>query len=394
MVAGITTAGQDHGQGVLGPPAQAHVAEHAVDGTQQQLHEIGHQPWHEHLALWVAEPDIVLDELRAARGQHQAGVQDAGEGRSLGGHPGQRRAHDLRHHPFDHRGVEARGRRVGTHPAGVRPLVAVEGALVILGGADLERVHAVAQREQACLLAVEELLDHDRAAGGAEAAGKSVANGRHRLGRRHRHHDTLAGGQAVRLDDDGRALGFDMGQSRGFLVPAEGPERRGRDGMPGAERLGEGLRALEPRCRGGRTESLDAGRPQPVDQSQHQRHFGSDHDQADPLGHRQRHQPHHVVGRHGQAACLLGDAGIARRAEHLLDQRRCRQHPAQRMLPPTGADHQHLHPERPVAAGAAHRCSAPYRQLAARSSSERCIGRVPAGLPASIPSRAAGVGVA
>ena len=62
-------------------------------------------------------------------------------------------------------GVDDRSRRIGAHAAGIRALVAVEGALVVLGGAEGSDGLAVREREEARLLAVEKLLDHYRSAG-------------------------------------------------------------------------------------------------------------------------------------------------------------------------------------------------------------------------------------
>ena len=58
--------------------------------------------------------------------------------------------------------VEARHRRVAAHAAGVRPLVAVEDPLVVLGRRQRHDVLAVAERQQRELLALEELLQHHR----------------------------------------------------------------------------------------------------------------------------------------------------------------------------------------------------------------------------------------
>ena len=99
---------------------------------------------------------------------------------------------------------------------------------------------------------------------------------------------------------------------------------------------------------------------QPVDQPQHQRHLRPDHDQPDRLGPRQRHEPVQVVGLDRHAARHVGDPGIARRAHHLAHQRRGGQRPAQRMLAPAAAHHQHLHPDPPDDLARAvpyHRCA-------------------------------------
>ena len=63
--------------------------------------------------------------------------------------------------------------RVGAHAAGVGARVAVADALVILRRRQRQRVRAVDEREEARLLALEEFLDHDLAAGLAERAGEA-----------------------------------------------------------------------------------------------------------------------------------------------------------------------------------------------------------------------------
>ena len=66
-------------------------------------------------------------------------------------------------------------------------------------------VVAVAQREERGFLAVEEFLDHDFAAGFAQAAAEHHVDRRFGLGERLRHDHALAGGKPVGLDHDRRA---------------------------------------------------------------------------------------------------------------------------------------------------------------------------------------------
>ena len=63
-------------------------------------------------------------------------------------------------------------------PPVLGPLVAVEGALVVLRGGERQSGLAVDQREEARFLAVEELLDDDLRAGGAERAAEAVLDRR------------------------------------------------------------------------------------------------------------------------------------------------------------------------------------------------------------------------
>ena len=125
------------------------------------------------------------------------------------------------------------------------------------------------------------LLDHDLGAGCAEGAAEHHVDGvkRFRLG--HRDHDALAGGKPVRLHDDRRALLADIGLC--FLRIGKMLIGRGRDVVGAAQRLGEILRALQPSCRLGRAERLEAGGIEIVDHAGRDRRIRADHDEIDRI---------------------------------------------------------------------------------------------------------------
>ena len=120
------------------------------------------------LRLGIAEPDVELDDLRAVARQHQPGVEKAAILVAFGAHPRSTGSTISRMMRASQRGVEQRARRERAHAAGVRPLVAVEDALVILRRADRRARAAVAQREERHFRAAEAFLDHDASAGVAE----------------------------------------------------------------------------------------------------------------------------------------------------------------------------------------------------------------------------------
>ena len=93
------------------------------------------------------------------------------------------------------------------------------------------------------LAAFEEFLDHDFRAGIAERAIEHHGDGGLRFIKRLGDDDALAGGQAIRLDDDRRALFADIGQR--IVSRGEAAVRAGRNIEFGAERLGETLGAFE-----------------------------------------------------------------------------------------------------------------------------------------------------
>ena len=152
----------------------------------------------------------------------------------------------------------------------------------------------------------------------------------------HRHDHALAGGQAVGLDDDGRALRVDIGV-RGVGV-GEGFEGGGGDAVALHETLGEILGAFELRGLARRAEDRQARRAEGIDHAGGERRFRADHGEGDLL----------VLGevdefvdrgqRHVLEAVLARRAGIARGDIDLLDARRLCQLPGQRVFAAAGAD--------------------------------------------------------
>src|SRR5207249_4389574 len=93
-----------------------------------------------------------------------ARVQDSGERRAAPGELEDHRRVDLSDQLVDLGRAEAGNRRERTHAAGVRPGIAVAGALVVAGRGQWNRPPAVAEREHGELLAFEQFLDDDRSA--------------------------------------------------------------------------------------------------------------------------------------------------------------------------------------------------------------------------------------
>ncbi len=116
----------------------------------------------------VAEADVEFDQLRAGRGQHQPGEENALERCAACLHARQGRLDDLAHDA----GFEGRrhggGRRDGAHAPGIGARVALTHPLMVLRRAERQGMGAVAEGKEGDLLALEEILDHDRGAGRAE----------------------------------------------------------------------------------------------------------------------------------------------------------------------------------------------------------------------------------
>ena len=94
--------------------------------------------------------------------------------------------------------------RIGAHAAGVRALIAVEDALVILRGLERNSSLAIAEDDEADFFAFEELFDHHRKG----QSGERGVDFRAIL----RDDHAFAGGQAIGLQND-RDIGNRVGNS-------------------------------------------------------------------------------------------------------------------------------------------------------------------------------------
>ena len=155
------------------------------------------------------------------------------------------------------------------------------------------------------------------------------------------HDDAFARGEAIGLDDDGRALRARIGLGR--RSGAEAFIGRGRDAVRLAQILGEALGAFEPRGRLGRAEGLDAGGFEVVDDAGAQRRLGPDHDEIDAVSAAKGDHSRMVGEIERDALRLLRDAGIAGRAEQPVGERARGHFPGQRVLAPAGAENEDVH---------------------------------------------------
>ena len=207
------------------------------------------------------------------------GEEDALIGSADRFHGAQRRPHDFGHDAIAHRRIDDRRRRIGAHAAGIRPLVAVEGALVVLRRRQRQRGLAVAEREERSLFAVEKFFNDKLGSRLAQIAAEDHVDRAFRLGERLRDHDALAGGEPVGLDDNWRAAGAHI--SFGLIRGPKALVGRRRYAVGPAQILGETFGAFEPRGGAARSEGFDAGGFQIVDDARAQRPFRSDDHEID-----------------------------------------------------------------------------------------------------------------
>ena len=144
---GIAFAGQHHAHGPLLGPAQVDVVGASFGHGQHDIRQVGLETRQYHLRLRVAEASVELDDLRTFGRQHEAAVQHAAVIVVELARGGNRCAlHDVVHGRQLVRRHDGH-RRVRAHAARVRTAIAVERALVVLGGGHTVRL-AVADERQ------------------------------------------------------------------------------------------------------------------------------------------------------------------------------------------------------------------------------------------------------
>ena len=166
--------------------------EPALGGGNQGGDEVALHAVHQRLRFRVAEADVELEHFGALGGHHQAGIQEAGELRPFDG-----REDDSVEDVAGLSTTQDTGVAIRAHAAGVRAGVAVINSFVVLSGSERNGIAAVAEGDEADLLAAEELLDDESALQGGERGlgfGAIVGDD-----------DAFAGRQSIGFQNDGEA---------------------------------------------------------------------------------------------------------------------------------------------------------------------------------------------
>ena len=273
---GVPGGGGDDAAGVLIGEANLRIRQRAVGGRLHDGQQVAFQQGQHHLGLRVAEAAVVLDDLGAVGGEHQAEVKAALKGAVFAVHGGDGGQENLFHAPFgDGRGVVGVGGD-GTHAAGVQAGVAVSRPLVIHGGHHGLDHLAVGEGQHGDLRAGEKFLDDHVVAGFAENmifhhvpdGGLGLLPG---LG----DDDALAQRQTVGLDDGGDGGSVQIGEGGGRVVEDLIPG--GGDAVLFHEILGKDLAALNDGGPGAGAKAGDFSCFQRVHAAQYQRVVGRDH---------------------------------------------------------------------------------------------------------------------
>ena len=259
-------------------------------------------------------------------------------------HAGDHRIHDLAHDARPKRGIDERARRERAHPAGVRPAVFVEDALVILSRSDGQRTRAVADDEERDFGTGQTLLHHQPI---ARRAKPSIA---------HRRDDRGLGGRPIVRDDDAlsrretvglehdRESEFIRSHARERIVERRrGVEARRGDIVTRHERFGEHLARFERgrRARGSEQQPSVGGKA--VGDADTQRQLGPDDRQIDLFTRGEREDGIGIGQVGGDGARDLRDARIAWCADHFSDVTFDGETGRQRVLARAAPEHEHVH---------------------------------------------------
>ena len=220
--------------------------------------------------------------------------------------------------------VELGRRRERAHPARVRPLVAVVGALEVPRRRERDGLRAVAEREHRHLRPLEQLLDEHRPVERPRDLEPGVD-----LRLRPADDDALPGRQPVGLQDARRPRRVEQGG--------------GRNAGRGHHVLRERLRALDPSRRGRRPEDGDPGVAQDVGDARDERGLRPDDDEIDAERARQPEQALAVVGTTGWHVASAAIPGFPGAAWSSVSGGRRGEPPGERVLATARADDENAH---------------------------------------------------
>ncbi len=262
--------------------------------------------------------------------------------RALGAHACNDRARNVSHQPIAHLRIHDLVGGISAHAAGIRALIVIEDALVVLRRHQRHYALAIAHHQKRQLITLQTFFQHDTRAGFAQhLAAEHVFGGAlcFILGLRDDH--TFAGGEAVGLhhnrcmEELQRLVDF-------FLAGADGILRR-RDAVPLHELLGEALARFQP---GGGARGPE-DRPAPllkfIHHAQRQGQLGSDHGDVGCEFAGELHQRIEALQVGSDTLRIGRNAAVTRSAVELLDPRRLPQLPHDRMFATTATEDKYLH---------------------------------------------------
>ena len=253
------------------------------------------------------------------------------------------RSENVLHNPVGQRRGDDRRRRVGSHPAGIRPLVAVKDLLVILRGGQGKNMGAIRQRQKRGLFAAQELLNHDLVAGRAKLTlahnGGDCGLG---FGLGGAQQDAFSSRKTIGFDHNRCPDFFDI--TAGFVRVTKYTKSRGWHALLLHEFAL--VKALLPSSWAAARFGPNTRSPRASNRStipRLKRQLRADHRQSDPFFFGKRAQPVNIVRSQRNQLGLVGNPGITRRTVDGRDARTLANFPHQGVFPAAAANHQYFH---------------------------------------------------
>ena len=312
----------------------------SVGHGAEDIDDIALQARQHDLGFGIAETSVELDHLDPLRSLHQTAVQHPFERTPFGDHRIGRRLQD----PFERIPLilrrNERQRGIGPHTARVGPLVAVEGALVVLR--QRHRPHLAARHEahERKFGSRKEVLDHDLAFAELVVEQHVFQCGVGLFQRLGDHH-ALAGRQPVVLQHRRKRTRSHVIQRFGILRESAVPRRR--NSVFGHQVLGELLARFDPRGGFRRAEDPQPGGLERIDDSRRQRHLRPHDRKVDFVGRCEVAQSLHLGLLDRHALGLRRNARIAGGAPDFLHLRRACEGVYDRMFTAAAAYYQNFH---------------------------------------------------
>ena len=291
-------------------PFQGGLIEGAVQAGLEEIDDVGFHADHDWLGFWIAEAHVVFEHAWAFFGQHQPGVENAGEWCAFGSHGGDGWSDDgFIDQLGEFFGVHW-GWGISAHTAGVWPFVAVEDALMVLSGHHWQHMLAISESEHADFRPFHVFFDDDGGAGVAESViGEHVFDGFVGFVAVHADDDALAGSEAVGFDHARHADFIDEGLGRCHF--GEGVEGSRWDVVLLHKFLGERLAAFET-CSGlVRAEASQACFLEGVHDAKGQRQFWTNDGEVDGFGFGEVHEALDVIDFDIDEGCHVDHADVA-----------------------------------------------------------------------------------
>src|SRR6185312_9142952 len=159
---GISTRRHDHRQRGAPVPLGLYLVQVPRQGMLDEGDKIALETQQDDFGFRIAHAAVKLEHFyTAARRNHEAGIKKTGVALTFLFHPAYRRLDDFPHYFSMEGGCNRWSGGIGTHAAGVGPLVAFLQSLVILARGQWQGMAAIAHDDETDFLAFHKFFDHN-----------------------------------------------------------------------------------------------------------------------------------------------------------------------------------------------------------------------------------------